>query len=178
MNGQTNRSNLFMLDGVNNQGSFGSTYAVAPDFGRHSKSSKSNRTMMMPHLAARLAASSTSSRNPERRSTTVRHGNFIAAPVSTRSPPSNNLGRAVLILTESIWRRRRRSGSDTGTQLRRSEDVFLHRIRRLPLYSGPAPTSALQHTHADKLNWPATFLMSPTSFSIPYSATADPTERN
>ena len=30
INGQTNRSNLFMLDGVNNQGSFGSTYAVAP----------------------------------------------------------------------------------------------------------------------------------------------------
>src|SRR5580693_8356305 len=30
VNGQTNRSNLFMLDGVNNQGSFGSTYAVAP----------------------------------------------------------------------------------------------------------------------------------------------------
>jgi outer membrane receptor protein involved in Fe transport len=30
INGQTNRSDLFMLDGVNNQGSFGSTYAVAP----------------------------------------------------------------------------------------------------------------------------------------------------
>jgi Carboxypeptidase regulatory-like domain/TonB dependent receptor len=30
VNGQTNRSNLFMLDGINNQGSFGSTYAVAP----------------------------------------------------------------------------------------------------------------------------------------------------
>ncbi len=30
MNGQSNRSNLFLLDGVNNQGSFGSTYAVAP----------------------------------------------------------------------------------------------------------------------------------------------------
>src|ERR1700751_1644525 len=30
VNGQTNRSNLFMLDGVNNQGSFGSTYAVPP----------------------------------------------------------------------------------------------------------------------------------------------------
>src|SRR5579864_9533385 len=30
VNGQTNRSNLFMLDSVNNQGSFGSTYAVAP----------------------------------------------------------------------------------------------------------------------------------------------------
>src|SRR5579862_2026203 len=30
VNGQTNRSNLFLLDGVNNQGSFGSTYAVAP----------------------------------------------------------------------------------------------------------------------------------------------------
>ena len=30
VNGQTNRSNLFLLDGINNQGSFGSTYAVAP----------------------------------------------------------------------------------------------------------------------------------------------------
>jgi len=30
VNGQTNRSNLFLLDGVNNQGSFGSTYAVPP----------------------------------------------------------------------------------------------------------------------------------------------------
>src|SRR5215469_12711225 len=30
VNGQTNRSDFFMLDGVNNQGSFGSTYAVAP----------------------------------------------------------------------------------------------------------------------------------------------------
>ena len=30
INGQTNRSDFFMLDGVNNQGSFGSTYAVAP----------------------------------------------------------------------------------------------------------------------------------------------------
>src|SRR6202040_1787950 len=30
VNGQTNRSNLFMLDGVNNQGSLASTYAVAP----------------------------------------------------------------------------------------------------------------------------------------------------
>jgi outer membrane receptor protein involved in Fe transport len=30
VNGQSNRSNLFLLDGVNNQGSFGSTYAVAP----------------------------------------------------------------------------------------------------------------------------------------------------
>jgi outer membrane receptor protein involved in Fe transport len=30
VNGQTNRSNLFLLDGVNNEGSFGSTYAVPP----------------------------------------------------------------------------------------------------------------------------------------------------
>src|SRR5262245_10388683 len=30
INGQTNRSNFFMLDGINNQGSFLSTYAVAP----------------------------------------------------------------------------------------------------------------------------------------------------
>jgi Carboxypeptidase regulatory-like domain len=30
VNGQTNRSNLFLLDGVNDQGSFGSTYTVAP----------------------------------------------------------------------------------------------------------------------------------------------------
>src|ERR1700747_168176 len=30
VNVQPNRSNLFMFDGVNNQGSFGSTYAVAP----------------------------------------------------------------------------------------------------------------------------------------------------
>ncbi len=30
INGQTNRSNLFLLDGVNDQGSFGSTYDVAP----------------------------------------------------------------------------------------------------------------------------------------------------
>jgi len=30
INGQTNRSNLYLLDGLNNQGSFGSTYAVAP----------------------------------------------------------------------------------------------------------------------------------------------------
>lgn len=30
VNGQTNRSNLFLLDGVNDQGSFGSTYAVPP----------------------------------------------------------------------------------------------------------------------------------------------------
>src|ERR1700680_2297735 len=30
VNGQSNRSNLFLLDGINNQGSFGSTYAVAP----------------------------------------------------------------------------------------------------------------------------------------------------
>jgi Carboxypeptidase regulatory-like domain/TonB dependent receptor len=30
VNGQTNRSDFFLLDGVNNQGSFGSTYAVAP----------------------------------------------------------------------------------------------------------------------------------------------------
>ena len=31
VNGQSNRSNLFLLDGVNNQGSFGSTYAVPAD---------------------------------------------------------------------------------------------------------------------------------------------------
>jgi len=30
VNGQTNRSNLFLMDGVNDEGSFGSTYAVAP----------------------------------------------------------------------------------------------------------------------------------------------------
>jgi len=30
VNGQTNRSNLFLLDGVNDQGSFGSTYGVPP----------------------------------------------------------------------------------------------------------------------------------------------------
>src|SRR5579864_8616250 len=30
VNGQSNRSNLFLLDGVNNEGSFGSTYAIAP----------------------------------------------------------------------------------------------------------------------------------------------------
>lgn len=30
INGQTNRSNLFLMDGINNQGSFGSTYNVAP----------------------------------------------------------------------------------------------------------------------------------------------------
>ena len=30
INGQTNRSNLFLLDGINDQGSFGSTYAIAP----------------------------------------------------------------------------------------------------------------------------------------------------
>jgi outer membrane receptor protein involved in Fe transport len=30
VNGQSNRSNLFLLDGVNNQGSFGSTYAIPP----------------------------------------------------------------------------------------------------------------------------------------------------
>jgi hypothetical protein len=30
INGQTNRSNFFMLDGINNQGAFLSTYAVAP----------------------------------------------------------------------------------------------------------------------------------------------------
>jgi hypothetical protein len=30
VNGQSNRSNLFLLDGVNNEGSFGGTYAVAP----------------------------------------------------------------------------------------------------------------------------------------------------
>jgi outer membrane receptor protein involved in Fe transport len=30
VNGQTNRSNLFLLDGVNDEGSFGSTYAVPP----------------------------------------------------------------------------------------------------------------------------------------------------
>jgi len=30
VNGQTNRSNLFLLDGVNDQGSFGSTYGIPP----------------------------------------------------------------------------------------------------------------------------------------------------
>jgi carboxypeptidase family protein len=30
VNGQTNRSNLYLLDGVNDQGSFGSTYAIPP----------------------------------------------------------------------------------------------------------------------------------------------------
>src|SRR6185503_20478439 len=30
INGQTNRSNLFLLDGIINQGTFSSTYAVAP----------------------------------------------------------------------------------------------------------------------------------------------------
>ena len=30
INGQNNRSNFFLLDGVNNQGAFTSTYAVAP----------------------------------------------------------------------------------------------------------------------------------------------------
>jgi Carboxypeptidase regulatory-like domain/TonB-dependent Receptor Plug Domain len=30
VNGQSNRSNLFLLDGVNNEGSFGGTYAIAP----------------------------------------------------------------------------------------------------------------------------------------------------
>jgi len=30
INGQTNRSNLYLLDGINDQGSFGSTYAIAP----------------------------------------------------------------------------------------------------------------------------------------------------
>src|SRR5713226_8281433 len=30
INGQTNRSNLYLLDGLSNQGSFGSTYAIAP----------------------------------------------------------------------------------------------------------------------------------------------------
>src|SRR6185295_8602571 len=30
INGQTNRSNLFLLDGIINQGTFTSTYAVAP----------------------------------------------------------------------------------------------------------------------------------------------------
>jgi len=30
VNGQSNRSNLFLLDGVNNEGSFGSTYAIPP----------------------------------------------------------------------------------------------------------------------------------------------------
>ena len=30
VNGQSNRSNLFLLDGVNDQGSFGSTYAIPP----------------------------------------------------------------------------------------------------------------------------------------------------
>ena len=30
INGQTNRSNLYLLDGLNNEGSFGSTYAIAP----------------------------------------------------------------------------------------------------------------------------------------------------
>src|SRR5579864_4696942 len=30
VNGQTNRSNLFLLDGINDQGSFGSTYAIPP----------------------------------------------------------------------------------------------------------------------------------------------------
>jgi len=30
INGQTNRSNLYLLDGIINQGSFGSTYAIAP----------------------------------------------------------------------------------------------------------------------------------------------------
>jgi len=30
VNGQTNRSNLYLLDGINNQGSFGSTYAIPP----------------------------------------------------------------------------------------------------------------------------------------------------
>jgi hypothetical protein len=30
INGQTNRSNLYLLDGLNNQGSFGSTYAIGP----------------------------------------------------------------------------------------------------------------------------------------------------
>ena len=29
INGQTNRSNLYLLDGINDQGSFGSTYAIA-----------------------------------------------------------------------------------------------------------------------------------------------------
>ena len=30
VNGQSNRSNLFLLDGINNEGSFGGTYAIAP----------------------------------------------------------------------------------------------------------------------------------------------------
>jgi hypothetical protein len=30
INGQTNRSNLYLVDGINDQGSFGSTYAIAP----------------------------------------------------------------------------------------------------------------------------------------------------
>ena len=30
VNGQTNRSNMFMTDGLNNQGAFSSTYAVPP----------------------------------------------------------------------------------------------------------------------------------------------------
>jgi hypothetical protein len=30
VNGQTNRSNLYLLDGINDQGSFGSTYAIPP----------------------------------------------------------------------------------------------------------------------------------------------------
>src|SRR5438309_982569 len=58
VNGQTNRSNLFLLDGINDQGSFGSTYAIPPivDDIRSSRSSRITTTLP---LAECWAVSST-----------------------------------------------------------------------------------------------------------------------
>ena len=55
VNGQTNRSNLFLLDGINNQGSFGSTYAVAPivDDIQEFKVQSHNDTQSVVHLFPR-----------------------------------------------------------------------------------------------------------------------------
>jgi len=84
VNGQSNRSNLFLLDGVNNQGSFGSTYAVPPIVDEI-RSSKCNRTMTTHRSEACWVESSMSSRSRGLLSSMVQRGSSCATKISMPS---------------------------------------------------------------------------------------------
>ena len=133
INGQTNRSNLYLLDGLNNQGSFGSTYAVAPivdaiqEFKVQSHNDDTSYGGALGGIVNVVSKSGTAQYHATLwefvRNTTIR----CAKPVSCRGNS---------ISTKPVWRGWRRSALHTVASLRSPKDVLLRGLRGLPATHG------------------------------------------
>ena len=128
INGQTNRSNLFMLDGVNNQGSFGSTYAVAPvldDIQEFKVQSHNDDASFGGSLGGLINVVTKSGTTQYHGSAWEFHRGASLDALPTFQPEGVPYSFTQNQFGGAGWR----ADSNTGTQLWHSEDVLLCRLR-------------------------------------------------